>query len=285
MLSNKSIFSDSQGNAIRLSSVLQAEQQVPFQNFSAKYVVSGNEKYCLNNRKIEVKQGEYLIGNKNTASSVLIDSITPVKGICIDIAKEIITEIIDYKYQNPYPFAAFLFEQEWMVQKFNNKNTFLGYTLLQLSNEFENLKNGNTQINKELFYTIAECIVKDQSSIFESFSCLKSVKEETNGRLFTFVCDAKNYMDAYFLEKINIENIAREAKLSEYHFIRLFKTVFNTTPYKYIVQKRLQFALELIENHYSISEVSLLIGYTDVPAFSNAFKQHFGYSPKHYKVN
>ena len=141
-----------------------------------------------------------------------------------------------------------------MAQKFNSNNTTLGYTLLQLSNAFENLNNGNTHINKELFYTVAECIVKDQSTIFERFSNLTSVKEETNGRLFNFVNDAKNYMDDYFLEKINIENIAREAKLSEYHFIRLFKTVFNTTPYKYIIQKRLHFAIELLENHHTISE-------------------------------
>ena len=143
MLSNKSIFSDSQGNTIRLSSVLQAEQQVHFQNFSAKYVVSGNEKYSLNNRKIAVKQGEYGIGNKNISSSVLIDSSTLVKGICIDIAKEIRTEIIDYKYHNSNPFSIFLFEQEWMVQKFTSNNTSLGCTLLQLSNAFENLTGAN----------------------------------------------------------------------------------------------------------------------------------------------
>jgi AraC family transcriptional regulator len=285
MLSNKSIFSDSHGNALRLSSVLQADQEVHFQNVSAKFVVSGNEKYSLNNRKIAVKNGEYVIGNKNTSSTVLIDSSSPVKGICIDISKEIITEIIYYNYENSDPFSEFLFEQEWMVQKFNSNDTALGYKLIQLSNIFENLSNGSTQVNKELFYTVAECIVKDQSTFFKSFGSLKSVKAETNGRLFTFVYDAKNYIDDHFLEKINLETIAREAKLSEYHFIRLFKTVFNTTPYKYIIQKRLKFALELLQNHYSISEITLLLGYTDVSAFSNAFKQHFGFSPKYIKIN
>ena len=285
MLINKSIFSDTHGNALRLSSVLQVQQPVHFQNFSAKYVVSGNEQYTLNNRKIALKQGEYVVGNKHITSSVLIDHTAPVKGICIDIAKDLLSEIIDYQYQKPEQFTNFLFEQEWMVQKFNSKNTTLGYTLQQLSNAFESLNNGTTQINKELFYTVAECIVKDQSILFESFNSLKSVKTATNGRLFTFVYDAKNYMDDHFLEKINIENMAREAKLSEYHFIRLFKTVFNTTPYKYIVQKRLQFAIELLDNHYSISDISVALGYADVPAFSNAFKQQFGFSPKQYNVN
>lgn len=285
MLINKSIFSDNQGNALRLSIVNQASQPVYFQNFSAKYVVSGDEKYSLNNRKIVVKEGEYVLGNKNIDSSVLIDNSFPVKGICIDIAKELLVEIINYNYENSNPFKVFLFEQEWMVQKFNCNTTKLGYTLMQLSNEFENLNNGITQINKELFYTIAEGIVKDQSILFERFSNLKSLKPETNGRLFNFVYDAKNYMDNHFLEKISIEDMAREAKLSEYHFIRLFKTVFNTTPYKYIVKKRLEFAIVLLHNQYSISDISVELGYVDVPAFSNAFKLQFGISPKLYIAN
>jgi AraC family transcriptional regulator len=285
MLINKSVFSDSQGNELRLSSVIQTEQQVTFKNFSAKYVVSGNENYTINNRNIILKQGEYVIGNKNTTSSVLIDNNVPVNGICIDIAKELLTEIIAYHYQHTTAFSSFLFDQEWMVQKYNVKNTSLGYALQQLATDFENLNKGNTAVHKELFYAVAECIVKDQSLIFERFNSLKSVRQETNGRLFNFICDAKNYMDDNFLEKITIESIARDAKLSEYHFIRLFKTVFNTTPYKYIVQKRLDFGLELLNKQYSVLDIAILLGYTDIPAFSNAFKQHFGFSPKRLTTN
>jgi methylphosphotriester-DNA--protein-cysteine methyltransferase len=99
--------------------------------------------------------------------------------------------------------------------------------LNQLANEFENLNGGISKINNELFFAVAECIVKDQSNIFQSFSRLKAAKQETTTRLFNFCCDAKNYIDNNFLEKISIEQIAGEAKLSEYHFIRLFKTIFN----------------------------------------------------------
>lgn len=279
MLLNKSIFSDPQGNALRLSSVTQTEQHVQFQNFSAKYVVSGNENYSINNRKIEVNKGEYVVGNKNINSSVLIDHSEPVKGICIDIAKDIITEIIDYQFQNSTGFSRFLFDQEWISQKYQAKSTFLGYVLNQLSNDLNNLENGNTEINKELFYAIAECIVKDQSQVFKGFSNLKAVKEETNGRLFNYVYDAKNFMDINFLEPINISSIASEAKLSEYHFIRFFKTIFNTTPHKYIIKKKLELALELIKNKYSITDISLIVGYNDTAAFSNAFKNYFGFSP------
>lgn len=285
MLVNKSIFADNNGNALRLSSVVQADQKVDFNHFSAKYVVLGNENYTINNKKFDVKAGEYVIGNSNTTSKVLIDRSTEVQGICFDISKEIILEIINYNYKNPIEFSRFLFEQDLMVQKYNAKNTNLGYALSQMSCEFENLKNGNSEVNKELFFSVGECVVKDQSMVFESFNRLTSSKEETNRRHFNFIYDAKNFIDKNFLDNMDIEKISREAKLSEYHFIRLFKKVFNTTPYKYVIQKRLDLALELLNNNYTISDISSILGYTDIPAFSKAFKQKFGYSPRSYHSN
>ncbi|MCF6128053.1 AraC family transcriptional regulator [Flavobacterium sp. AS60] len=283
---NKAIFSDSKGNEIRLSSAMQADQEVAFQNFSAKYVVSGNENYIINNRKIAVKQGEYLIGNKNTTSKVLIDTVFPVKGICIDIAKEYITEIIDYQFETPSTFSEFLFEQEWVSQKYNVENTSLGYALHQLANEFENLNSGLSKIDNELFYAVAECIVKDQSNIYQSFSRLKAAKQETTGRLFNFCCDAKNYIDNNFLEKISIEQIANEAKLSEYHFIRLFKTIFNITPYQYIIQKRLTYSKDLLLQKISIQDTAFLTSFADSASYCKAFKSAYGFTPKEFvKVN
>lgn len=281
---NKAIFKDSKGNELRLSSVMQADQEVTFQNFSAKYVVSGNENYAINTRKIAVKQGEYVIGNKNTTSSVLIDTFSPVKGICIDIAKEYITEIIDYHYQNPGLFSKFLFEQEWVAQKYSVENTSLGYALHQLANEFENLNSGFSQINNELFFAVAECIVKDQSNIFKSFGRMKVAKQETTGRLFNYSCDAKNYIDKFFLEKISIEQIASEAKLSEYHFIRLFKTIFNTTPYQYIIQKRLTYSKQLLLQKTSIQDTAFLTSFSDSASYCKAFKSSYGCTPKQYAI-
>lgn len=282
MLVNKKIFTDTLGNELRLSLVNQIEQEVKFSGFSAKYVVSGSELYALNHKKISVNSGEYLIGNQNTASKVLIDNPNTVKGICIDVAKTVLTEVMAYKFEKPAALSDFLFEQEWMVQKYNGQNTTLGYALQKLSDNFENLYAGNATISNELFYAVAECIVNDQSEIFQRFNRLKAAKQETNGRLFTFVYDAKNYIDQAFLEKINLESIAREAKLSEYHFLRLFKTVFNITPYQYILRKRLEYSKILLQQRYSVQDIALLTSFADSAAYSKAFKSAFGCTPKQF---
>jgi AraC-like DNA-binding protein len=169
-----------------------------------------------------------------------------------------------------------------MVQKYNVDQTSLGYALQKLADNFESIFEGNAAISNELFYAVAECIVNDQSDIFRRFNRLKSVKQETNGRQFNFVFDAKNYIDQAFLDKINLESIAREAKLSEYHFLRLFKTVFNITPYQYILQKRLDYAKRLLQQRYPIQEIALLTSFADSAAFSKAFKAAYGCTPKQF---
>ena len=280
---NRSIFSDHEGNSLRLSSVLQTEEQVFFEKFSIKYVVSGKENYTVNNRKIDLNEGEYITGNCNTTSTVLIDNPIPVRGICVDIAEQIITEVIEHKIQNPNKFGQFILEQQWMVQKNSLKNSTLGHELIKIAAEFDNLSKVDYPVNKSFFYTLAESIINDQVRIYQDFSKLKFVKEETNGHLFNFINDAKNYIDYNFLKEISIENIANEAKLSEYHFMRLFKTVFNKSPYQYLLEKKLEYSLLLLKDKYSTAEISFMLGYNDSSAFCNAFKKHFGNTPKYYK--
>ena len=280
MLINKAIASDNSGNEIRVSSVFNYENKIEFNNFSAKYVLSGKELYQLNNKKYSVSSGEYVVGNKSIEASIIIDSKEPVKGICIDIAKSKIEEVIDFSFSKNQTFKKFIFEQEWMSKKYNAASTNLGYAINQIAQKVEENNTEKTFFTNDIFYSLAECIVKDQEYIFTHFQSLKAIKEETNGKLLDFIYDAKNYIDANFMQKINCNEIAKDAKLSEYHFIRVFKSIFGVTPYKYTITKRLEFAMELLQNNYSITDISLLLGYNDVPAFSKAFKEKYGISPK-----
>lgn len=272
------------GNEIRLSNVLKFDNSVKFSNFSAKYVVVGNESYTVNGKKHKVSAGEYIVGNESIDASILIDSLKPVTGICIDISREKISEIIDYSYENNDFFKKFLFEKEWVVKKYRVENTSLGYAINQIASKIEDIVNGKNFLSNEIFYTIAECIVKDQEKIYTQFKDLKAVKEETNGRLLNFIYDSKNFIDSNFLENISLEEIAMQSKLSQYHFIRLFKKVFKITPYQYIIFKRLEYAKKLLTSGESILDVAYKTGFSNPTNFSRAYKNYFGISPKNHLI-
>lgn len=282
MIENKKILTDKLGNEIRLSNVLTFENNINFSHFSAKYVVAGNENYTINGKKHTVCAGEYIVGNQSIEASILIDSPKPVTGICIDISKEKITEIIDSNFENNEHFKKFLFEQEWVVNKYNAINTTLGYAINHIAQKIESLTYDTNYLNNELFYTLAECIVKDQEKVYTQFKALKAVKEETNARLLHFIYDAKNFIDNHYLENIALEEIAIQSKLSQYHFIRVFKKIFKITPYQYIIFKKLEHAKNLLKSGENIIEVAYKTGFSSPTNFSRAYKNYFGKSPKNH---
>src|SRR5215207_10599448 len=66
----------------------------PFRSFSVKYVVEGEELYSVNGKKYTVSDKQYLLANKLSEGYVVVDSKKKVKGICIDVAPNILSEVV-----------------------------------------------------------------------------------------------------------------------------------------------------------------------------------------------
>ena len=106
----------------------------------------------------------------------------------------------------------------------------------------------------------------------------ENIKTDISYRLFR----AKEFIDSNLYSPLTIDDIAEEAFLSKYHFIRLFKKLFGKTPYNYLITRRLEEAVKLLRNH-SVTEVAEMLNFTDRSALSNAIKKYFNKSPKKFK--
>jgi AraC-like DNA-binding protein len=80
------------------------------------------------------------------------------------------------------------------------------------------------------------------------------------------------------------KEIANIANLSRYHFIRAFKSETGKTPYEYLIDIKIEKAIELLKNrNYSITEICDLCGFTSHSHFSTTFKKRLGLSPSEYR--
>lgn len=87
-------------------------------------------------------------------------------------------------------------------------------------------------------------------------------------------------MDAHFTSPLQIDAIARGYGLSEYHFYRLFKSVFGVSPHQKLVHSRLSYGRYLIKHQYAtVTDAALACGFADVHSFSKSFRKRFGYAP------
>lgn len=94
----------------------------------------------------------------------------------------------------------------------------------------------------------------------------------------------KEYIDQNFLTPSSLESLSRTFGLNEFKLKSSFKTLFDTSPIRYLQQKRLAYAIELLqETEKSIKEISFEIGYAHPANFTTAFVKTFGKSPQNYR--
>ncbi len=107
-------------------------------------------------------------------------------------------------------------------------------------------------------------------------SVLELIKNLYTSRLTNF----KDIITLHTYSNLGMEDLAQLCQMSLSTFKREFKKEFETTPLKYITQKRLKKAKNLLKNsEMTISEIAFETGYNDPQYFTRTFKKNSGTTP------
>jgi AraC family transcriptional regulator len=75
--------------------------------------------------------------------------------------------------------------------------------------------------------------------------------------------------------------MARDARLSPYHFLRTFQKVTGVTPHQYLLRRRLhRAAVKLRTEDTRVVDIALESGFGDLTNFNRTFRAEFGVSPR-----
>jgi AraC family transcriptional regulator len=87
-------------------------------------------------------------------------------------------------------------------------------------------------------------------------------------------------------QPLKLEEVAKVACFSAYHFHRIFRAVVGETVHDFIKRLRLERALYLIShrNRPALTEVALACGFSSSSDFSRSFRSHFGVPPRAFDV-
>lgn len=96
----------------------------------------------------------------------------------------------------------------------------------------------------------------------------------------------KNYIDTHLFSLDSLSDLSTVCGYNYSYLSSLFKKVTGITISDYYNERRFESARLMIrENRLKVSEISNFLGYNSVYAFSKAFKDKFGTSPKNYYKN
>jgi AraC family transcriptional regulator len=92
-------------------------------------------------------------------------------------------------------------------------------------------------------------------------------------------------VDDRFREEIGLEELAREACLSPFHFSRLFQRATGLPPHRYVTERRLREAkAKLAEGRLPLVEIALELGFGSQGNFTRIFRKHTGLTPGQFRA-
>ena len=84
-------------------------------------------------------------------------------------------------------------------------------------------------------------------------------------------------------ESLSLDELAREAGMSRYHFVRAFSRAVGMTPHAWQLDRRIERARALLEQGMSLADAALQLGFADQSHFQRAFKQRVAATPGEYR--
>jgi AraC family transcriptional regulator len=275
-------------NSLVFSSLSEYYEPVTSHGFALKYVQKGEEVYQFNNHRYIVKENQFLVTNENNRGVVEIESKLPVVGICINISSDILRQVmashIAPNAVMPDPHLAdFLLGKAMPEQILGAKHSSTGSYLEKLAHNFTQKQDTILDTN-EFFFEIADSVIAEFTPLHQKIRSLNAIRPLTQRDLYLKLDRTKQLIEHEFVHPLNAQNLAEEAGLSLYHFIRLFKKCYGQTPIQMLIARRMTHAQKLLkESSLSVNEIATYCGFADLQMFSKAFKKYTSHSPSAFK--
>jgi len=95
---------------------------------------------------------------------------------------------------------------------------------------------------------------------------------------------ARRYLDTQKTRAVHSSELEAVIGLTRYDLARQFRVMCGTSPYRYLLMRRLDFAREQLVQDRSLVEVAIEAGFADQAHFSRMFKATFGITPALYRA-
>ncbi len=131
----------------------------------------------------------------------------------------------------------------------------------------------NAQSQMLLLYSL-ECMLGEKE--VEGFQCKFLANESDREKIIK----AREVLLQHIGEPLTIKELSRKVAINECYLKKGFKEMFGTTIFDFYQSQRMEHARYLLyEKGLSVTEVSVMLGYSSISHFSTAFKKHTGLKP------
>ena len=256
---------------------------------SIKTVLSGEEWYGIDNRRLAVRPGQFLILNDDQRYSCMIDTPEETKVLSVFFRKEFALPVFrdalcseDALLDNPFEPGGKALE---FFQTLYDMNTQVQQKLLHLIKGLNEYGYEINRVDEYLFFLLNDLIRSHKKETYRAGQ-VSAIKPGTRLEIYKRICIARDLLHSNFMDKPTLSEISTTACISVPQLIRQFKAVFNITPHQYLNNIRLANAARLLkQTSASVHEITWMCGFENVSAFCRAFKSEHGVQPMSFRKN
>jgi AraC-like DNA-binding protein len=252
------------------------------QTLSIKTIINGIEHYFVDQRRLSVSDETYLVLNENREYASVLETPEEAFSFCIFFRPGLANEIAANSRRsvaraldagNELQFASLE-----LSEHLRRHDEHLTRALRRLRHH---VAAGVTEIGwyDEQFDLLLERLICNEKVLASQCERLDCINKARRRELLCRLRRSTDFMHSNLQRTLSLAEIARSACISEYHYLRLFRQVFQMTPMSYLRMQRTQRAIALLNSSsMEIQEIAAQVGFTRLSLWRNV-KRAIGEGP------
>lgn len=229
------------------------------------YVVDGKGEFNIQGQRFPVKPNDFVIINPQVEHTELSSPDEPLEYIVLGINGLSFSNLTPVS-EGGHPFSFFNLRDE--------QKDILRY-LNAMVQEATTQSMSYELVCHNLLEILLIKILRHQHFDLEVGKQSKATKD------ISFI---KHYLETYYHESIQLEDLASMTHLSRFYISHSFKKEIGMSPMEYLIAIRIKESKILLRTtNYSISQVADIVGFTTPTYFSKQFRKSTGISPTDYR--
>ena len=229
------------------------------------YVIDGKGEFNIQGQRFPVKANDFVIINPQVEHTELSSPDEPLEYIVLGINGLSFSNLTPVS-EGGHPFSFFNLRDE--------QKDILRY-LNAMVQEATSQSMSYELVCHNLLEILLIKILRHQHFDLEVSKQSKATKD------ISFI---KHYLETYYHESIQLEDLASMTHLSRFYISHSFKKEIGMSPMEYLIDIRIKESKILLRTtNYSISQVADIVGFTTPTYFSKQFRKSTGISPTDYR--
>lgn len=231
------------------------------------YVVRGSGNFIIEGKIYHVMEDDLVIVNANVQHTESSKDANPLEYIVLGI--EGLSLLLEPSQKDDQ------ISEFYSIHNYRKSREEILHFLDLLVNEVEDKSDYYDTICQNLLNILILNVIRRSKSNLVISTQKNATKECTYIR---------NYIDIHYATPITLDILANETYLDKFYLVHVFKKQYEISPINYLIEKRIQESMNLIENtNYSISEISSIVGFNSQSYYSQIFKRKTGLSPAEHR--